>query len=807
MRYVCLHGHFYQPPRENPWLEAIELQDSAYPYHDWNERITAECYAPNADSRMLDARERITRIVNNYSRISFNFGPTLLSWMEAHAPDVYGRILEADRLSQAHFSGHGSAIAQAFHHSILPLCNERDRRTEVLWGIRDFQRRFGRDPEGVWLPETAADTPTLETLAEQGIRFTILAPHQARAVRALTADATWHDVSGGRIDPSEPYLVRLPSGREIAVFFYDGPVSRAVAFEGLLRDGERFARRLIGLLDETNGQPTLAHIATDGETYGHHHRHGDMALAYALHYIEEHELATLTNYGEFLDMRPPVREVRIIEETSWSCAHGIERWRSDCGCHTGGQPGWHQRWREPLRDALDWLRDELAPRFERDAGALLEDPWEARDAYIDVIVDRSDDSVDAFLASHARAPLTQDSASRVLKLLELQRHALLMYTSCGWFFNDISGIETVQVLQYAGRAVQLAEELFREPFAPEFVRRLERAESNLPARENGRAIYEQQVQPSRVDLMHVAAHYAVSSAFGSFEQEEDVYSYNVALEEHATRESGESRLSVGRARVSSIVTRESAPMTFAVLHFGSHNLSGGIRRFIGDEEYQTLARELIDAFEHADLTTLIRLLANFPEYTFSLKSLFADRQREILTHTLDASLRRAENVYRGLYEDNSGIIRFLIDLDLPLPRAFTVAAEFVLNRDLRRAFSSDPLDLGRAHSLLEEARAARITLDRGGLGFALQQTLERLATTITREPADIEALERLAEVASLARSLPFEVDLWKVQNTFYTIVHQIMPPIRRRAESGDAVAAEWVRLAGVIGDELAVAVP
>jgi alpha-amylase/alpha-mannosidase (GH57 family) len=805
MRHVCLHGHFYQPPRENPWLETIELQDTAYPYHDWNERITAECYAPNADARILDAKGRIARIVNNYSRISFNFGPTLLGWMELHAPDVYEQILDADRMSRARFSGHGSALAQAFHHSILPLCNDRDRRTEVLWGIRDFRRRFGRDPEGMWLPETAADTASLEALAGQGIRFTILAPHQAQAVRVI-GSGTWLDVSGARVDPSEPYLVRLPSGREIVVFFYDGPVSRAVAFEGLLRNGERFAQRVLGLHAPTGGAPSLAHIATDGETYGHHHRHGDMALAYALHHIEQHESATLTNYGEFLELRPPTREARIVEATSWSCAHGIERWRSDCGCSTGGEPGWHQRWRGPLRAALDWLRDSLAPRFEREAGTLLRDPWTARDEYIEVIHDRSRASVDAYLARHAVDEPDAERSVRILKLLELQRHALMMYTSCGWFFNDVGGIETIQVLQYAGRTVQLAEELFGESVIPEFLRRLEDAESNHPELENGRRIYETRVQPASVDLMHVAAHYAVSSVFGSFEEQERVYAYHVRLADHDSRESGDSRLSVGRVSVDSIVTREAATLTFAVLHFGSHNISGGIRRVLGDADYRKLADDLLEAFEHGDLATLIRRLANFPEYTFSLKSLFADRQREILTRTLDASLRRAESVYRGLYEDNAGIMRYLIELDLPLPRAFTVAAEFVLNRDLRRAFSSEQFDLSRARSLLEQARAARVTLDRSGLGFALQQTLERLTAAVAEQPADMESLEHLAEVASLSRTLPFEVDLWKAQNTFYEMIRHTYPEIQRRADAGDAVAAEWVRLAGIAGEQLAVAI-
>ncbi|HEY2321618.1 MAG TPA: glycoside hydrolase, partial [Thermoanaerobaculia bacterium] len=323
-RFIAVHGHFYQPPRENPWLEAVETQDTAHPYHDWNERITFECYAPNASARILDDSDRILRIVNNYATMSFNFGPTLLSWLEVHAPETYAAIIDADRASRARFSGHGSAIAQAYNHIIMPLANARDRRTQVQWGIRDFEHRFGRKPEGMWLPETAVDTDTLEVLAAAGIRFTILEPGQAREAG---------------IDPTMAYRCNLPSGRSIAIFFYDGPISRAVAFENLLARGEFLANRLAGAFDPSRTHDQLVNIATDGETYGHHHRYGDMALAYALHYIEERELATLTNYGEYLEKHPPVHEVEIRENTAWSCAHGVERWRSDCGCSTGGQAG------------------------------------------------------------------------------------------------------------------------------------------------------------------------------------------------------------------------------------------------------------------------------------------------------------------------------------------------------------------------------------------------------------------------------------------------------------------------------------
>ncbi|HEY0590878.1 MAG TPA: DUF3536 domain-containing protein, partial [Thermoanaerobaculia bacterium] len=437
MNYVCIHGHFYQPPRENPWLEAIELQESAVPYHDWNERITAECYAPNGAARILDSRGRITKIVNNYARMSFNFGPTLLTWMEEKSPETYNAVLEGDRESAKRFSGHGSALAQAYNHMIMPLANRRDKETQVRWGVRDFQKRFGRRPEGMWLPETAVDLESLDLMVDEGIRFTILAPYQARRVR--TSAGEWIDV-GDRIDPRKPYFCRLPSGRTIAMFFYDSDRSRAVAFEGLLNSGEAFSERLMGGFHGDAG-PQLVNIATDGESYGHHHRYGEMALAFAVDTIEARGHARMTNYAEFLSMHPPQEEVEIIEASSWSCSHGIERWRSDCGCRTGGEPGWNQGWRAPLRDALDWLRDHLEGAFERGARATLKDPWAARNDYVDLVLDRSSEALGAFLAEHAIRELQPDEIVRTLQLLELQRHAMLMFTSCGWFFNEASGIE------------------------------------------------------------------------------------------------------------------------------------------------------------------------------------------------------------------------------------------------------------------------------------------------------------------------------------------------------------------------------
>ncbi len=805
-RLICIHGHFYQPPRENPWLEAVEQQDSAYPYHDWNERITAECYEQNAASRILDSQNQIIRIVNNYSRISFNFGPTLLTWLAAHAPQVYQAILQADQESQ-HYFGAGSAMAQCYNHIIMPLASRRDKMTQVIWGIRDFVHRFGREPEGMWLPETAVDLETLDIMAEHGIKFTILAPTQASHVRKI-GEMIWHDVSGGRIDPTQPYLVKLASGRAITVFFYDGPVSRAVAFERLLSSGVGFANRLASIFNDQRSWPQLAHIATDGETYGHHHRHGDMALAYALHYIEETGLAKLTNYAAYLQRYRPTHEVQIIERTSWSCAHGVGRWSTDCGCNTGGNPGWNQAWRAPLRAALDWLRDTIAPRFEGYARRLLHDPWAARDDYISVILDRSPENVAAFIGRHSRGRLDDHQRIAVLKLMELQRHLMLMYTSCGWFFDDLSGIETIQVMMYAGRAIQLAHELFGEEIEGEFLNRLAQARSNLPSRGNGRDLYERHVRPAMVDLRKVGAHYAMTALFNGVGEHEQIYAYTVEREDYHLLLAGKSRLALGRIRIISNITGESTRLSFGVLHLGDHNISGGVREYQNEQIYQQLIEELSELFLRADIPGVIRMVdRNFGQEQYSLKLLFGDEQRQILNRILTSSLAEAEAAYRQIYENHAPLMRFLASMGMPVPREFQIAAEFAINTELRRLFETEPLDFDRINSLLREAQRSGVTLDAEGLSYALARTIRHISENFYQNPEDRALLTQLDAAVGLARNLPFEVDVWHTQNVYYKLLQTVYPQMEADTRAGFADAYAWIRLFRALGTKLRFRLP
>ena len=676
---------------------------------------------------------------------------------------------------------------------ILPLANQRDRYTQVYWGIQDFQHRFGRDPEGMWLPETAVDLESLDVLAELGIRFTILAPRQALSVRHM-GGGDWLDVSGERIDPTMAYTLRLPSGRSISIFFYHGPLSRAVAFETVLKDGGSFARRLEDVFSRENNRPQLAHIATDGETYGHHHRFGDMALAFALNYLENKELIGLTNYGEFLAKYPPTHEVEIVEKSSWSCSHGVERWRSDCGCHTGVHPDWNQAWRVSLRESFDWLRDSVTSFFENRTRELLGDPWSARNCYIGVVLERSPGTIDRFLQEQGVRPLTEEEKITVLKLMELQRHSMLMYTSCGWFFDDLAGIETVQVMSYGARVIQLAQELFGMELEREFLEILGQGKSNRAEMGNGREVYEKLVRPSIFDLARVAAHYGVVSLFNDYPEQAELYCYTVECQDKQFFEAGRAKLVLGKARVTSDITLESEVLGFAVLHMGDHNLSGGVRQFPQDNSYGEMVKELCEAFSTADFTKTIRVLdRNFAASTFDLKSLFADEQRRILNLLLQSTLEEIEANYRQLYEYHSPLLRFLKEAGTPPPKALHTAAEFVLNAELQRAFENDDLELNRIERLLEVAQSEGISLDGGSLEYSMRKALERLANKLKADPNDFSVLRKLEQATALVTRLSLGVNLWEIQNICFGMVDTVYREYEIRGEQGDQLAGEWLQ--------------
>ena len=837
-RFVCIHGHFYQPPRENPWLETVEVQDSAAPYHDWNDRITAECYAPNGASRITNKQDEIIRIMNNYARISYNFGPTLLSWLHDKAPRTYRMILDADKFSAQRYSGHGSAMAQVYNHLIMPLANKRDALTQIRWGIADFQFRYGRKPEGMWLAETAVNRSVLDLMAQEGIKFTVLAPVQCARVRKITADPpniaadasllssrsaaegsasplstdltteeveaeeiSWTETPDATVDPTHPYLIRLDEGRTINVFFYDGPASRAIAFEGLLNSGEDFGKRLLaGFHPPSPGDPEVAqisHVATDGESYGHHHKHGEMALSYGMHYIEDGHKASLTNYGEFLEKFPPKWEAEVAEDTSWSCAHGVERWRSNCGCN-GGKPGWNQDWRTPLREALDYLRDATAPLAEGLAKDLLKDLWIARDAYIQVILSREDPArspaaIPNFFTQHATRELTEAERITCLELLELARHTQLMYTSCGWFFDEISGIETVQIIAYAGRVIQLARKLFGEPGAAleaGFLDILAKAKSNVPEMVDGAEVYHRYVNSMQIGLEQVGAHYAISSIFRTYPEHGELFCFDVHRESQETFSSGRGRVAVGRALIYSRITEENEDICFAVLHLGDQNLSAAVKRYNSQdpaevEAFLTFSTEIGTAIRRANLPEVIRLIDRFfgqgeapgqSPTAYSLTSLFADEQHRILNTILNQTISEMEDSLRKIYEDHASLLHFLTETGMSAPPALASAARFAINASLRRAIEAEAFDPAEIETLLSRAEADQIPLDAQLLGFTAGQRMKRamvrLEASAAGDPQAAGALATALLIAETIHKMPFEVNLWQAQNIWNDLLRR-----------------------------------
>ena len=836
-RQIVIHAHMYQPPRENPWLEAIEIQDGAYPWHDWNERVTAESYAPNAYARILDEKQKIIRIRNNYKKISFNFGPTLMGWLRNYSKSLYEAIIEADRASVREHSGHGNAIAQCYNHIIMPLATRRDKTTQVVWGIEDFIHRFSRPPEGMWLPETAVDLETLEILASHGIKFTILAPHQAHIIRDTSVrdtsvrdtsvnDAGVRDIGAGEWthvgengpDTRMPYMVRLPSGAQIAVFFYDGPVARGVAFEGLLSDGVQFAERLVRIYSDPPPpspvtRPELAHIATDGESYGHHSRFGEMALAYCLYHIEGNRLAKITNYGEFLEKCPPEREAKIKENTSWSCFHGVERWRADCGCNTGAHPGWNQGWRAPLREAMDWLSGELARAFEEKGSALFKDPWLARDRYIEVVLDRSEKNISRYMGVHARGSLSSIQRVEALKLLEMQRHGMLMFTSCGWFFDDISGIEALQVLQYACRAVQLHDELHGtgvhgKDLEEQFLRILAKAKSNTEAGARGAGagdrdtsggdtsardtsagdgdvLYRLHVKTKAVNLDKVSVHYAISSLYEDFARKQGLYCYDVTRRDFKGFEQAGARLTMGRINVRSRITGEEGENRFAAMRTGSRDISCWLCR-CDEKGYEEFKKAISCRFARGELSKakeeMDRRAKGAP---YTLRDLFRDRQREILSAAISERIEETEHVYRKMYEQDRNLMALLRDFGAPVSKVFLATAEYAMGHELLKAIEADPPDTESAAGLLGEMAGWGIQPDHAEIELILRRKLLALFDRL-REKPDMDGVQRLRGLLKFASMLPFALNLWEGQNVWYEMARSLT-----RAGHEEAAGA-WV---------------
>lgn len=758
MKYLCIHGHFYQPPRENAWLDEIEIQESAAPYHDWNARICAECYSPNALARVLNDKQQLTDLINNYARISFNFGPTLLSWMEKKEPEVYRAVLEADKLSQQNFSGHGSAIAQAYNHMILPLANLRDKYTQVRWGIADFKKRFGRLPEALWLAETACNTETLEVLAECGMKFVILAPGQCAKVRKI-GEEKWQDVSGAKVDPKRAYLCNLPSGRRIALFFYDGPISQGIAFSDTLKSGENFAGRLLSTYN-SGSEAQLMHIATDGETYGHHQKFADMALAYCLKYVEDKTDVQITVYGEFLAKNPPQYEAQIFENSSWSCFHGVERWRADCGCNSGMHGGWHQKWRKPLREALDWLRDEMIKTYDTIGRQYFKDPWAARDEYIDLVLDRSLDAQHRFFLKHATEKAWTDRPG-ALCLLEMQRFAMLMYTSCGWFFDEISGIETVQIMQYAARAAQLNKQISGVDLEPELIKRLEAAPSNIRDLKNGAVVYQRFVLPQKMSLEKIAAQHAVAVLTDPTLNPNRAYDCEVKDFAHTLLTAPANHLYYGEMRLFSTITLEERHFAFVVLQQGATSFLSAAMDVPADKD--ALFNTLKTSFEKGRYDECATLIRERFKTVYPLLSLFKDVQRKVIDSVMNKVYEDTDRKFTQIFEEQYPVVRGLQYIGTPLPKPFLTVADFVLTSDLKAEFRAKDVDINAVEELMEDVKTLGLDVSGEELRRVVSDKLTFLSFSFARNPADSAAAMKIVEFLNYMEIFGFTPDITKAQ--------------------------------------------
>ena len=780
-KYLTIHGHFYQPPRENPWLEEIEIQDSARPFHDWNERVSSECYEPNSVSRIVDDKNRILDIVNNYQNMSFNIGPTLLSWMEKYAPCSYRRIINADKNSIELYGGHGCAIAQVYNHIIMPLANTNDKYTQAIWGIRDFQKRFGRMPEGIWLAETAVDAQTLEVLIDLGIRYTILSPFQAQCVRKMDSENPndWHDVSWGSIDPSQPYRYYVEGSDKkkfIDLFFYDGAISKSVAFDFLLTDGEKFARRLLDGYSESRQRTQLVNIATDGESYGHHTKFGDMALSYVLGVKAKDLGFEITNYGQYLEMYPPEYEVDIKPVSSWSCSHGVERWKDDCGCNTGAQPGWNQKWRKPLRDALDYLRDELIKLCSAEGAKYYKDFWDARNKYIDVILDRSEESVNKFLKENCISGFKAKDRTKALKLMEIQRFCMLMYTSCGWFFAEISGIETVQIMKYAARAIQLAGAFSNANFEEKFLNILSKAKSNIEEYGNGKNIYERFVKPSVVCIEQIVCHWAISSLYSDLADLDEIYCYKIKKVNYKVVKNGHAELALGRIEVTSKITLEKWDMGFALLKTPDSEFYCAAKECKPDEDLSEGRKLIINTFmSNVMLETLKAFEEQYSAKFYRLKDVLIDKRKTMLDNVLKSRLTRVANTYEELFEELKVPVAHLANLGMDIPDAFRVSAKFCLIKNLQEIlthihdFRNEEF-LAQVKKIKEGADKFFVNLNKSNSGVILAKKLQSLIDELS-QTMDLKVADEIFAIFDVIDILQLNVEIKVAQNIYFEKIY------------------------------------
>lgn len=771
--HLVIHGHFYQPPRENPWTGEIERQESAAPFHDWNARIVAECYEPNARSRVLDASGRIQDIVNNYERLSFNVGPTLFSWMAGAAPDVVEALRHADRASRARL-GHGNAMAQAYNHLILPLATPRDRQTQIRWGIREFQYRFGRNPEAMWLPETAVDEATLALLVRAGMRHVILSPAQAARWRPL-GESRWITPAEAELDPRRPYRWHLKEARGdagIDVCFYHAPLSRGVSFQHYLRDAAALAGRIA---EAAAGFPDpLILIATDGEVFGHHEKFGDMCLATLFAREAPRRGFSVTNLGAYFTTHRPTWEVELLPESAWSCSHGVGRWREDCGCSAGGGPGWTQGWRRPLREGLDRLRDALGEIFTEEGEPLLRDVWAARDEYIDLLLPRGEAAREGFFARHARRPLGGEERGRALRLLEMQHQAMLMYASCGWFFADISGIETVQNLRHAARAIELAEPFARLDLEAVLLGHLERAQSNVPAQKDGRQIWERQVRPSRVRVEDAVARLLLEGALGR-EVTRQVRSRWELTPDPILREDGLVLAGVGAV---SQVTGEAWRLAGGCRRDGRFDFLAGIAPWPASDDWPGFVAETTAALG-PEGSGLPAWKGRHGARLVRLRDFLPDERRAILEEMLVETQGRLERACDLLCAEALPAAEAMVAVGMDLPAWLGATLAATWSRQLAQALEkldgvSDPARYAVATDLVAQARHLGLSLDLTPASTWFDRMLVQRLEAIA-EGSEVRAWQEYLDLLHIGTRLTLPLPERALQDRMFALLRHRIP--------------------------------
>ncbi|NHI91915.1 MAG: DUF3536 domain-containing protein [Candidatus Lokiarchaeota archaeon] len=783
-KYICIHGHFYQPPRENPWLNEIEPEISAEPYKNWNVRITRECYGPNAYARILNQKGQIIKLVNNYEKISFNFGPTLISWMEKRYPKLYKKILNADKISQHDNNGHGNAIAQIYNHIIMPLATRDDKEIEIIWGIEDFKRRFNRSPEGMWLSETAVDIETIELLIEHDIKFIILSPTQAKRVKKIGSE-NWEEVNEFSINTSQVYELKIPNGKKIALFFYEREISSKIAFDSILNDGNIFINEIFNKFDDKNNEAQLINVASDGETYGHHKKFAEMALAYALDQIESKNLAKIINYGYFLELFPPKHEVEIKENTAWSCSHGVERWRSNCGCRFNGEL--NQKWRTPLREAMNWLRSKVNGFLENELPKYFKDIKKAKEEYIDVILNGYKESRIKFIKKFQIRELTESEQITVSRILEMYKNSLLMFTSCGWYFDDISGLETIQIMKYAARILQLFER-FHINFSEDYLKIIERAESNFKLKGNGRIIFNQ-VLKNIIGFRKVVANYAICKLLFSVPDEYDFYIYHIENQEMDVYELGSVKLLVGYTKIFIDYTGRNQTLMYICLNYRKEFLASA-KKLEDKKDYLSFKETIFQKFKKMGLSEIIRFIdKRFEGELFGLEDLFSTEQEKILEILIDSQFVPLEDAFNEFYEDNLKFMTYLASIGAKIPKKFLIVLSYILNQKMKEKLSEHYFrshDFRPIMNVLDEAKFWRLRLDTVMISDELSEDIGQLIEDIKKcnldNPKCWNYLIRTNNLLQLAIQYKLSINSWKFQNNFIEIIENNIELLKKILE-------------------------